>query len=199
MKRSSYVDRPSMTKTIVKCAPFAAFGGVFLYAMFGNKTDGAIYLDDSECARHETGYLKECTMAYQDAIKQAEETAPRYHDKDDCEDEFRRGQCFYDEDSRQFSPTMTGFFFTTDVDDFKQYRHKGYYSEAMYSYRRGYYSSTGYFYANNRRDTVRLSNSVITDATKSRTKLKNRGGTIGRAMSRGGFGKSVSTSSSRGG
>ncbi|WP_159654263.1 DUF1190 domain-containing protein [Vibrio atypicus] len=185
MKRSSNVQRPSMEKALGKAFPFVMFGGFMIFSQYESKTEGAIYYDANECQDNNPEEAQQCELAYQDAMDEAERSAPRYKTERECEYDFREDDCYYS--SRYFSyiPRMSGFFYSTDLDDFDGYK-KRYYSQPMYRFKKGYYSGTGSFYGSHRVQTVKMSSGSL-----------RKGGTIGKAMSRGGFGKAVS--SSRGG
>ncbi|CAK4067364.1 DUF1190 domain-containing protein [Vibrio sp. 16] len=186
MKRSSNVQRPSMEKAIGKAFPFVMFGTFMVFSQYESKTEGAIYLDSNECKNNNLEQAEECELAYQEALAEAERTGPKYKTERECEYDFREDDCYYS--SRYFSyiPRMGGYYYSTDLDDFDGYK-KRYYSQPMYRYKKGYYSGSGQFFGSHR----------ITPVTLASTSLKKGGGTIGSAMSRGGFGKAVS--SSRGG
>ncbi|MDW2266116.1 hypothetical protein R7070_25625, partial [Vibrio sp. 1557] len=62
---------------------------------------------------------------------------------------------------------------------------KSYYSEPMYRYKSKFYNGAGQFFGSYRNQSTKVATSSLN---------KRGGGTIGRAMSRGGFGKAVSVS-----
>ncbi len=77
-----------------------------------------------------------------------------------------------------------GFFYSRSVNDLKGYN-KSYYSEPMYRYKSKFYNGAGQFFGSYRNQSTKVATSNLN---------KRGGGTIGRAMSRGGFGKAVSVS-----
>ena len=189
MKRSSNVQRPSMEKSLGKAFPFVMFGAFSAFMFFSqyeSETEGAIYLDDNECKNNNPEQAEQCELAYQEAVEEAERSAPKYKTERECEYDFREDDCYYSSRYFAYLPRMSGYYYTTDLDDFDGYK-KRYYSQPMYRYKKGYYSGSGQFFGSHR----------VRSVTMTSNSLRKGGGTIGSAMSRGGFGKAVS--SSRGG
>ena len=186
MKRSSNVKRSSMDKSfkIARIIPFAAFGGIFYLATQESTTEGAIYLDASECQSSEPGFSEQCDIAYQEAMARAEQNAPRYTSEHECENDFYQDDCYYSSSYHSYVPFVSGFFFSRALSNLKGYN-KSYYSEPMYRYKSKYYNGAGQFYGSYRNQSTKVATSRLN---------KSGGGTIGRAMSRGGFGKAVSVS-----
>lgn len=83
-----------------------------------------------------------------------------------------------------YVPHFGGFFYSRSVNDLKGYN-KSYYSEPMYRYKSKFYNGAGQFFGSYRNQSTKVATSNLN---------KRGGGTIGRAMSRGGFGKAVSVS-----
>lgn len=52
----------------------------------------SLYQNADDCASA-TGKAAECTTAYNNALKEAERTAPKYASREDCVAEFGEGQC----------------------------------------------------------------------------------------------------------
>ena len=164
--------------------PFVAFGGIFFLATHESKTEGYIYTDADECKSDAPEFSEQCEIAYQEAIARAEENAPRYNNEYECEDDFYEDDCYYSSRHRSYVPFMGGYFFSRAVSGLSGYN-KSYYSEPMYRYNSNAYNGAGQFPRSTRKPPTQGATSNLN---------KRGGGTIGRAMSRGGFGKAVSVS-----
>jgi uncharacterized protein YgiB involved in biofilm formation len=164
--------------------PFAAFGGIFFFATQESQTEGAIYLDANECKSSEPEFSEQCDIAYKEAMARAEQNAPRYTTEYECENDFYQDDCYYSSRYHSYVPFVSGFFFSHALSNLKGYN-KSYYSEPMYRYKSKYYNGTGQFYGSYRNQPTKVASSRLN---------QRGGGTVGRAMSRGGFGKAVSVS-----
>ncbi|HHF3041206.1 TPA: DUF1190 domain-containing protein [Vibrio diabolicus] len=186
MKRSSNVKRSSMDKSLKlgKIIPFAAFGGIFFFATQESKTEGYIFSDADECKSNSLEFSEQCDIAYQEALARAERNAPRYNNEFECENDFYEDDCYYSSSSRAYVPHFGGFFYSRALSGLKGYN-KSYYSEPMYRYKSKFYNGAGQFFGSYRNQPTKVATSNLN---------KRGGGTIGRAMSRGGFGKAVSVS-----
>ncbi len=186
MKRSSNVKRSSMDKSfkVGRLIPFAAFGGIFFLATQQPQTEGTIYRDVNECESSEVEFSEQCSIAYQEAMAKAEQNAPRYSTEYECKNDFNQDDCYYSSRYHAYVPFVTGFFFSRAVSNLNGYS-KSYYSEPMYRYKSKYYNGEGQFYGAHRNQPTKVATSRLN---------KRAGGTVGRAMSRGGFGQAVSVS-----
>ncbi|MBE1275187.1 DUF1190 domain-containing protein [Enterovibrio baiacu] len=187
-KRSSNVKRSAMNKA-AKVIPFAFVGGIS-GCFFEPETEGFVFENPRQCGNSFPEQMEECEIAYQEALRDAAESAPRYYNQQECEMDFLDGCQRY---SSFFIPALAGYFFARGLDDdyFKR-KKKRYYSQPLYRYRGKFFSGDGKSYGNVANKAVNVSSSTI----------NRKGGTVGQVMSRGGFGKSVSSSSrssSRGG
>ncbi|WP_232313098.1 DUF1190 domain-containing protein [Enterovibrio coralii] len=164
--------------------PFTFVGGIS-GCFFEPQTEGFVFQNAQECSNAFPEEVAQCQVAYKDAVEDAAQDAPRYQSQYACESDFQEGCERY---GSWFIPALAGFFFANALDDdyFKK-KKKRYYSKPVYRYRGGLYSSDG----------AKLAGSFGKPAKVSSSSTKKSGGTIGNVMSRGGFGKSVS--SSRGG
>lgn len=167
-----------------KIIPFAAFGGIFFLATQESKTEGYIFSDADECKSNSPEFSEQCDIAYQEALARAERNAPRYNNEFECENDFYEDDCYYSSSSRAYVPHFGGFFYSRSVNDLKGYN-KSYYSEPMYRYKSKFYNGAGQFFGSYRNQSTKVATSNLN---------KRGGGTIGRAKSRGGFGKAVSVS-----
>lgn len=71
-----------------------AVSAVFMLAGC-EKTDETVslYQNADDCSSANPGKSAECTAAYNNALKEAERTAPKYATREDCIAEFGEGQC----------------------------------------------------------------------------------------------------------
>ncbi|VEB54006.1 lipoprotein [Salmonella enterica subsp. enterica] len=53
----------------------------------------SLYQNADDCSAANPGKSAECTAAYNNALKEAERTAPKYATREDCVAEFGEGQC----------------------------------------------------------------------------------------------------------
>ncbi len=53
----------------------------------------SLYQNADDCSSANPGKSAECTTAYNNALKEAERTAPKYATREDCVAEFGEGQC----------------------------------------------------------------------------------------------------------
>lgn len=53
----------------------------------------SLYQNADDCSAANPGKSAECTTAYNNALKEAERTAPKYATREDCVAEFGEGQC----------------------------------------------------------------------------------------------------------
>ncbi|ENM5724459.1 DUF1190 domain-containing protein [Vibrio mimicus] len=181
MKRSSNINKSTFDK-VRATLPFVFFGGIFAYSVYEPKTEGYIFKDDEHCKNSNPEMAEQCDIAYQDALARAELNAPKYSSSQSCQSEFS-DDCYYSSSYNSYIPRMNSFFYTNDLSGLKQTQ-KTYFSEPLYRYRSGYYSGSGTSYGTK----IGQSMSMNTDSIKSSS------GTIGKVMSRGGFGQSISRS-----
>jgi uncharacterized protein YgiB involved in biofilm formation len=96
MKRTKSINHASFRKSwnARHLTPVAlAITAVFMLAGC-EKTDETVslYQNADDCSAA-TGKAAECTTAYNNALKEAERTAPKYASREDCVAEFGEGQC----------------------------------------------------------------------------------------------------------
>lgn len=97
MKRTTSINHAAFRKnwSVRHVTPVAlAVTAVFVLAGC-EKTDETVhfYQNVSDCSSANPGKSAECNTTYQNAIKEAARTAPRYHSQADCVAEFGEGQC----------------------------------------------------------------------------------------------------------
>jgi len=96
MKRTKSINHASFRKSwnARHFTPVAlALSAAFMLAGC-EKTDETVslYQNADDCAAA-TGKSAECTASYNNALKEAERTAPKYASREDCVAEFGEGQC----------------------------------------------------------------------------------------------------------
>lgn len=94
MKRTLNIRHARFRKSGLS-APIALAIGSTLLLSGCEKTDEtvALYQNADDCARANPGMQQQCTTTYQNALKEAEKTAPKYASKEDCAAEFGEAQC----------------------------------------------------------------------------------------------------------
>ncbi|MCG7585962.1 DUF1190 family protein [Photobacterium sp. OFAV2-7] len=192
MKRSKQVVLASMRKnwrTFSVKPVSVAFAGAFLSGCSDNGSEAVIYHTLDDCLDDNPNYSQECRAAYQEALEEAERTAPKYRSEYDCTAEFGMNACMQTSNNNWYMPAMAGFMFGRMLD-----RDRGYYSQPMF---RSYYpgsvfydrwtTADGYDYG---RSSYKKSKVRVT-----RDQMKPKP-TVSRTISRGGFGSTVSAKSS---
>ncbi len=97
MKRTKSIHHASFRKSwsARHLTPVAlAVTAVFMLAGC-EKSDETVslYQNADDCSAANPGKSAECTTAYNNALKEAERTAPKYATREDCVAEFGEGQC----------------------------------------------------------------------------------------------------------
>ncbi|MCS2152702.1 DUF1190 family protein [Scandinavium goeteborgense] len=97
MKRTKTINHASFRKNwgARHMTPVAlAITAVFMLAGC-EKTDETVsmYQNADDCSSANPGKSAECTASYNNALKEAERTAPKYASREDCIAEFGEGQC----------------------------------------------------------------------------------------------------------
>lgn len=105
MKRTKSINHASFRKNwgARHLTPVAlAVTAVFMLSGC-EKTDETVsmYQNADDCSSANPGKSAECTASYNNALKEAERTAPKYASREDCVAEFGEGQC-------QQAPTQAG-------------------------------------------------------------------------------------------
>ncbi|MBJ3814219.1 DUF1190 family protein [Shimwellia pseudoproteus] len=97
MKRTKRINHATFRKSwnARHLTPVAlAVSAVFMLAGC-EKSDETVslYQNADDCSQANPGKNAECTTAYNNAVKEAERTAPKYATREDCIAEFGEGQC----------------------------------------------------------------------------------------------------------
>ncbi|MBA0020814.1 DUF1190 family protein [Xenorhabdus nematophila] len=97
MKRTKEINRESFRKTwrSYRLTPVAlAVGAVFmLSACEQNDETVSLYTNADECSQANPSQSEQCKIAYNNALKEAEKTAPKYATREECVAEFGEQQC----------------------------------------------------------------------------------------------------------
>ncbi|TCT89252.1 uncharacterized protein YgiB involved in biofilm formation [Gibbsiella quercinecans] len=97
MKRTKNINRETFRKSWrnYRMAPVAlAVSAVFMLAGC-EKADETVslYQNADDCSRSNPSMSEQCSTAYNNALKEAEKTAPKYATREDCVAEFGEAQC----------------------------------------------------------------------------------------------------------
>ncbi|CAI2476673.1 DUF1190 family protein [Serratia liquefaciens] len=97
MKRTKNINQETFRKSWrnYRVAPVAlAISAVFMLAGC-EKSDETVsmYQNADDCSRNNPSMSEQCTTAYNNALKEAEKTAPKYAIREDCVAEFGEAQC----------------------------------------------------------------------------------------------------------
>lgn len=163
---------------------------VFIAAACGdNREDAMVFTSLGDCQNQMPDYAQQCEIAYQQALQDAADTAPKFNNRRDCEYDFGAEQCVqYRNDSggSWFMPLMAGYMIR-DILEPRRYPQPLFTSYSRYSpYRYRWIGANGYDYGDFRRRDLKVS--------KSYTKPPK----VTRTIKRGGFGSTVRAKSSWG-
>lgn len=97
MKRTKNINKETFRKSwrSFRVAPVAlAISAVFMLAGC-EQTDETVslYQNADDCSSANPSMSEQCTIAYNNALKEAEKTAPKYATREDCVAEFGEAQC----------------------------------------------------------------------------------------------------------
>lgn len=97
MKRTKSINHASFRKSwnARHLTPVAlAVTAVFMLAGCEQSDETvSMYQNADDCSAANPGKSEQCTTAYNNAVKEAERTAPKYATREDCVAEFGEGQC----------------------------------------------------------------------------------------------------------
>jgi uncharacterized protein YgiB involved in biofilm formation len=188
-KRSKSINLASMRKSFSVKPLALGVAAIFLSAC-GDEQEAAVFTSVNDCTTANPESAEQCKTAYDDALKEAERTGPKYNSQRDCESEFGSNQCttVRNQSGSFFMPFMAGYMLSNLMSP------RGYYSQPMFtsysrnsSYRNRWIGADGYDFGDNRRRTMRVSEKSLKPKP-----------TVSKTMSRGGFGSSVRAKSSWG-
>jgi len=112
MKRTGFINLERMRKGLrAGRKPVAVAVTAALISGCGQTEEVDIYTSLQECLQQQLGEAQMCHAAFQEALQEAEQTAPKYASQADCEYDFGEQQCVTQQ--RQggswFMPAMAGF------------------------------------------------------------------------------------------
>ena len=189
IKRSKSINLSSMRKSFSVKPLALGVAAIFLSAC-GDKQEAEVFTSVNDCTDANPEFAEKCKTAYEDAVREAERTGPKYDSQRDCESEFGNNQCrvVQRESGSFFMPFMAGYMLSNLMSP------RGYYSQPMFtsysrnsSYRNRWIGADGYDFGDNRRRTMKVSEKSLKPKP-----------TVTKTMSRGGFGSSVRAKSSWG-
>ncbi|MGF6190335.1 DUF1190 family protein [Serratia sp. 2723] len=97
MKRTKNINKDTFRKSwrTYRVAPVAlAISAVFMLAGCEQADETvSLYKNADDCSTSNPSMSEQCTTAYNNALKEAEKTAPKYATREDCVAEFGEAQC----------------------------------------------------------------------------------------------------------
>lgn len=199
MKRTKHIDLTILRKnTPVRffSAPLALAVATVIAGCQPQK-EYQLVQSTSSCVENTELTLEQCEAAYQNALKEAERTAPKYASRYNCETEFDNCQ---QSSSGVWLPLMAGFMVARALDNVGD-------NASARRYGRAQYYNPVFHYSGNRRglkDKLMLADGRVIGIPGKRnyklnpTVTKPRP-TVTRTVSRGGFGSTASAKSNWGG
>ncbi|WP_438863602.1 DUF1190 family protein [Neptunicella sp.] len=190
IKRSRTINLSRMRKHFALKPLALSVTAVMLSACSSPKQDATVYTSEDDCSSANPGHEQECKAAYQQALQDAERTAPKYNSMNDCEYEFGANQCrqTHSGGGSFFMPFMAGYMLSNLLSPGPYYSQPLFTSYSRYSpYRNHWITADGNDYGDLRNRNLRVS--------KNAYKPKP---TVTKTMQRGGFGSSVRAKSSWG-
>ena len=189
-KRSSNVIQPLFRKAY-KIKPIAlGVSSVFLAAACSDsRQEAMVFTSLNDCKYQMPEHAEQCEIAYQQALQDAAETAPKFGSRQDCEYDFGAEQCVEyrgNGGNSWFMPLMAGYMIR-DLLEPRRYSQPLFTSYSRYSpYRYRWIGADGYDFGDFRQREFRVS------------KTYNKPPKVNRTIKRGGFGSSVRAKSSWG-
>jgi len=189
-KRSKSINLAGMRKSFSVKPLALGVAAIFLSACGDKQQEAAVFTSVDDCTNANPEFAEKCKTAYEEAIKEAERTGPKYNTQRDCESEFGNNQCnvVRNESGSFFMPFMAGYMLSNLMSP------RGYSSQPMFtsfsrnsSYRSRWVGADGQDFGDNRRRTMRVSEKALKPKP-----------TVNKTISRGGFGSSVRAKSSWG-
>ncbi|QXO10047.1 hypothetical protein pEaSNUABM37_00086 [Erwinia phage pEa_SNUABM_37] len=149
----------------------------------------AMYRNSDDCVKANPSETEQCNKAWQRALQESDKTGPKYNNQQDCTDEFGTNQCY------QHSSSGGGFVYMPYPGGF-MYGGHGNYSQPLYSSSRS--SSPMYRSFSDASGRNYGSNISGRNIMTTRTAISPKPATTS-TVTRGGFGRSVSSHASFGG
>lgn len=162
---------------------------------FGAPTEVAAFTSVPECIASGDYNRQQCEDAQRTANNDDNRAAPRFADRDVCEEQFGSGSCLARTEGSQsfFTPLLTGFLIGQLANGggyrygglYRDRRDDRYYTGSGAWLYNGGYGGRGYRYQVGSRA---ITTPVTTSRIQTRSSVVSRGGFGGRASSRGGWG-----------
>lgn len=151
----------------------------------GRQVDAVSYASVAECKAAGAVPARECDTAFAQAQADNDKVAPRYEDRQTCEEQYGVAQCVPRNNGSFFTPLLTGFIIGQALNNMGG----GYRGAPMYRDRDGqYYSGTG---GRISRDYLSGRTKVGSNAFDPAAQVPARVQSRSSVISRGGFGGSV--------
>ena len=182
-KRSASVNLSKMRKAFSPKPLALGVAAVCLSACGEEKQEATIYTSANECINENPDAVEQCTTAYEEAVKEAERTAPKYNSQQDCEYDFGVDRCRTHSSGSGsfFIPFMAGYMISDLLSPRRYYSRPMFSSSSRYSpYRYRWVGADGHDFGDLRQRRMRVGKSTY-DAKPAAS----------RTIKRGGFGSSV--------
>ncbi len=110
-KRSKTINLNNMRKSFSVKPLALGVAAIFLSACGEKQQEAAVFTSIDDCTNSNPEFAEKCKTAYEDALKEAERTGPKYNNQRDCESEFGNNQCnaVRNESGSFFMPFMAGY------------------------------------------------------------------------------------------
>ncbi len=189
MKRSKRQLLSRMADRIGKPVGGAIAGSVLLSACGQSDAEVQVYQSADDCSNSNPELAEQCQAAYQQALAESADTAPKYDRRSDCEADFGGGSCtpYQYQGNSWFMPAMAGFMFGRMLDG-NRYSHT-----PVYSSRNPYSPYYGQWSTANGHRLGKASYGKRMSVGKEALAPKPK---VTRTISRGGFGSTAQAKSS---
>ncbi|MEY4589883.1 MAG: hypothetical protein RL497_1959 [Pseudomonadota bacterium] len=194
MKRSQSINLAQMRKYtgVFALKPLALCMAVLFSGCGSNEQQADIFKDLDECKSTYPDLSAQCEMAFNEALKKAEDTSPKYKTLDDCVAEFGADRCLphtSSDGNSWFMPAMAGFMLAQVLDGNQRYNTAPMFTSSNYSspYYNRWTGVDGSAYGDYRNRQVR----THADAFKPKPRIT-------KTIERGGFGSKSAAASSWG-
>lgn len=188
-KRTRFIDLSKMRKSFAIKPLTLGVASIFLAACGGNRQEAIVYNDVKDCVDDNPDAVEQCTFAYEEALKEAARTGPKYGSEYDCEYEFGNNQCrqYQTSSGSFFMPFMAGYMVSSLLSP-RPYYQPMYTSYSRYSsYRNRWMGADGVDFGDSNRKRMNVRSSAF-----------EKKPAITRTIQRGGFGSSVRAKSNWG-
>jgi uncharacterized protein YgiB involved in biofilm formation len=188
-KRTQHIDLNRMRKSFSLKPIAIGVTSIFLAACGSQRQDAVVYSDVQDCVNENPDAVQQCTFAYEEALREAARTAPKYNSEYDCEYEFGNNQCreLQTQSGSFFMPFMAGYMVANILSP-RPYYQPMFTSYSRYSpYRYHWIGADGYDFGDSKRKRLKVRDSAF-----------DKKPAVTRTISRGGFGSSVRAKSNWG-